>query len=316
MDAERKIFVAGHSGMVGSAVVRSLKRQGYTNLMTRTSSQLDLTRQADVESTMMEERPAYVILAAARVGGILANATYRADFISVNLQIQTNVIDAAWKSGVKKLFFFSSSCVYPRLCPQPMKEEYLWSGPLEPTNEPYAVAKLAGMSMCRAYNEQFKTTYLVGVPTNLYGTNDNYDPKQSHLMAALISKFHQAKVTRKTVVKLWGTGNPRREVMHVDDAADAAVFLMRNYSGAEPVNIGTGVDCSISELAMVVRSVVGYQGEIEYDSSFPDGVTQKLLDTSRLSKLGWQPRVTLREGVADAYQWYLENRANDGSNED
>ena len=312
MDTKENIYIAGHKGMVGSAVVRCLQARGFFNLILRTSAELDLTRQSDVETMLAREKPDYVFLCAARVGGIMANATYRGDFIRVNLQIQTNVIDAAWKSGVKKLFFFSSSCVYPRLCPQPMNEQHLWTGPLESTNEPYAVAKLAGMAMCRAYNEQYKTSYISGLPTNLYGPNDNYDPKQSHLMAALISKFHNAKVAGLPEVKLWGTGTPRREVMYVDDAANAALFLMQNYSGDEPINIGVGVDFSIQELAKEVSSVIGYQGRIAYDPAYPDGAPRKLIDSSRLLDLGWQPQMPLRKGIVEAYQWYLENHVNSG----
>ena len=307
MDKHRKIYVAGHRGMVGSALVRCLRGRGFTNLVLRTSIELDLTCQAVVEQFFLDEKPDYVFLAAARVGGILANKTYRAEFIHTNLQIQNNIIHHAWKTGVKKLLFFSSSCVYPRLCPQPMKEEYLWTGPLEPTNEPYAVAKLAGMSMCRAYNDQYGTNFSSVIPTNLYGINDNYDPQQSHVMAALIQKFHAAILDNAPQVTLWGTGSPRRELMFVDDAADAAVFLMQHYAGNEPVNIGLGTDQTIHELAHLVRGIAGYQGEIVFDTNKPDGAPQKLLDCSRLSAMGWRPQTVLEEGVAKALVWYLES---------
>jgi GDP-L-fucose synthase len=237
----------------------------------------------------------------------MANQTYRAEFIYSNLQIQNNVIHTAWKVGVKKLLFFSSSCVYPRLCPQPMKEEYLWTGPLEPTNEPYAVAKLAGMSACRAYNDQYGTSFISVIPTNLYGRNDNYDPQQSHVMAALIHKFHIAKINSSPQVTLWGTGSPRRELIYVDDAADATLFLMEHYTGNEPINIGLGEDRTIRELADLVREVIGYQGEVIFDTSKPDGAPQKLLDVSRLHTMGWEARTSLAEGIAKAYEWYLQS---------
>ena len=307
MDRNSKIYIAGHKGMVGSAVARYLQKKDFDNLVFRTSSELDLTRQADVEHFFMTERPEYVFLAAARVGGILANSTYRAEFIYINLQIQNNIINSAWKTEVKKLLFFSSSCVYPRLCPQPMKEEYLLTGFLEETNEPYAMAKLSGMSMCRAYNNQYGTKFISAIPTNLYGPNDNYDPQQSHLMAALIQKFHLAKAENRPEVILWGTGMPRREMMHVDDAADAALFLMENYDGSEPVNIGQGKDLTISEISTIVRNVVAYQGEVTFDTNMPDGTPQKLLDMSKLNMMGWKAKIPMAQGVADAYRWYLQH---------
>ena len=309
MDRNSKIYIAGHKGMVGSAVARYLQKKDFDNLVFRTSSELDLTRQADVEHFFMTERPEYVFLAAARVGGILANSTYRAEFIYINLQIQNNIINSAWKTEVKKLLFFSSSCVYPRLCPQPMKEEYLLTGFLEETNEPYAMAKLSGMSMCRAYNNQYGTKFISAIPTNLYGPNDNYDPQQSHLMAALIQKFHLAKAENRPEVILWGTGMPRREMMHVDDAADAALFLMENYDGSEPVNIGQGKDLTISEISTIVRNVVAYQGEVTFDTNMPDGTPQKLLDMSKLNMMGWKAKIPMAQGVADAYRWYLQHAA-------
>jgi GDP-L-fucose synthase len=304
MNNNTKIYVAGHSGMVGSAVARCLNAQGFHNLVFRSSKELDLTRQPDVEQFFHETKPEFVFLAAARVGGIMANKTYRAEFIFNNIMIQSNVIHSAWKTGVKKLLFFSSSCVYPRECNQPMKEEYLWTGKLEPSNEPYAVSKLSGMSMCRAYNEQYGTNFISVVPTNLYGEYDNYDPEQSHVVAALIDKFHRAKIEYNPAVTLWGTGTPRRELMYVDDAAEAAIFLMQNYTGSEPVNIGLGTDCTIRELAEMVSEVVGYQGDILYDSSKPDGVPQKLLEMSNLHSMGWKAKIPLKRGLTAAYNWY------------
>lgn len=307
MDKHCKIYVAGHKGMVGSALVRCLRENGFENLVFRTSKELDLTRQSDVEHFFLDEKPEYVFIAAARVGGIMANKTYRAEFIYNNLQIQNNVIHNAWKVGVKKLLFFSSSCVYPRLCPQPMKEEYLWTGPPEPTNEPYAVAKLAGMSMCQAYNDQYGTNFISVIPTNLYGPNDNYDPQQSHLMAALIHKFHDATINGSPQVTLWGTGSPRRELMYVDDAANAALFLMEYYTDNEPINIGLGEDRTILELADLVRQIIGYQGKVIFDTSKPDGAPRKLLDVSRAQEMGWKVHTPLAEGIAKAYEWYLQS---------
>jgi GDP-L-fucose synthase len=307
MNKDAKIYVAGHSGMVGSAVVRCLNSHGYNNLVLRTSKELNLTRQADVEEFFDATKPEFIFLAAARVGGIMANNTYRAEFIYTNIMIQSNVIHSAWKTGVKKLLFFSSSCVYPRGCAQPMKEEYLWSDKLEPTNEPYAVAKLSGMSMCRAYNEQYGTNFISVVPTNLYGHNDNYDPEQSHVMAALIDKFHRAKIENNSTVTIWGTGTPRRELMYVDDAAEAAIFLMKNYTDNDPVNIGLGEDHSIRDLAEVVREIVHYQGYILFDTAKPDGVPQKLLDISNLHSMGWHAQTPLKQGLTMAYDWYLKS---------
>ncbi len=306
MNKSSKIFVAGHRGMLGSAIVRQLTAQGFENLLLRTHKELDLTRQAEVEQFFLKEKPEYVFMAAARVGGIMANNTYRAEFISTNLQMAANVIHAAWKTGTAGLMYFSSSCVYPRLSPQPMKEEYLWTGPPEPTNEPYAVAKLAGMSMCRAYNDQYGLNFISVLPTNLYGPNDNYDPMQSHLMGALIRKFHEAKIQRSSQVVLWGTGTPRREFMFVDDAADAAIFIANNYNGKDPVNIGWGQDLTIREIAMKVKSVIGYEGDVIFDTSKPDGAPRKLMDISRLKTLGWTAMTPLEKGVAQAYEAYLE----------
>ena len=307
MNTTDKIYVAGHTGMVGSAMVRILKSRGFNDILMRSSRELDLTRQSDVEAFLQHERPDLVMIAAARVGGILANSTYRAEFITENLQIQTNVIHSAWKAGVTRLLFFSSSCVYPRVCPQPMMEEHLWTGPLEPTNEPYAVAKLAGMSMCRAYNDQYGTRFLSIVPTNLYGPNDSFDPAHSHVMAALIRTFHTAKETHAPAVTLWGTGQPRRELMYVDDAAEAALVVIDTYAGNEPLNVGTGQDHTVRELAQIVKGVVGYSGAIEFDASKPDGMPRKALDASRMLELGWTPRVSLEQGIALAYDWYLQS---------
>jgi GDP-L-fucose synthase len=307
MNKTDKIFVAGHKGMVGSALVRTLKNQGYSNLILRSSKELDLTRQNDVEAFFEKEKPEFVFDAAARVGGIWANKTYRAEFIYNNLQIQNNVINSAFKYDVKKLMFFSSSCVYPRLSQQPMREEYLMTGVPEPTNEPYAVAKLAGMSMCRAYNEQYGTRYISVIPTNLYGPNDNYDPLNSHVVAAMILNFHIAKIKRSSAVLLWGSGKPRRELMYVDDAAEAAIHLMQCWEENEPVNIGVGTDLSVRELAEIVKQTVGYNGAIEYDMSKPDGAPQKLLDIRRLCSTNWKAKVTLSEGVVKAYTWFVQS---------
>jgi len=305
LEKSDKIFVAGHRGMVGSAVVRSLQRSGYENLILRTSKELDLTRQAEVEEFFLKEKPNYVFMAAARVGGIIANNTYRAEFSYTNLAIEINVIHSAWKAGVRNLLLFSSSCVYPRLSPQPMKEEHLLTGPCEPTNEPYAVAKLAGMSMCRAYSDQYHVNYISVLPTNLYGLNDNYDPQQSHLMGALIRKFHEAKVSDAPHVTLWGTGAPRREFMYVDDAADASVFIARNYCDKTPVNIGWGCDLSIREIAKTVKCIIGYKGQIEFDANKPDGAPRKLMDVSKLTALGWTAKTSLEDGVSKAYEAFL-----------
>lgn len=309
MDKGARIFVAGHRGLVGSALVRKLQAEGFRNLILRTRGELDLTDQAAVERFFAQERPEYVFLAAAKVGGILANSTYPADFIRVNLQIQVNVIDAAYRYGVKKLLFLGSSCIYPKYAPQPLREEYLLSGPLEPTNEAYAVAKIAGIKMCQAYRQQYGFNAISLMPTNLYGPGDNFDLETSHVVPALIRKFHEAKEEGRKEVVVWGSGTPRREFLHVDDLADAALFLMDHYDEGEIINVGVGEDISIRELAELVADIVGFQGEIVYDRSKPDGTPRKLLDVTRLFALGWRPKIPLREGLVATYRWFLENRA-------
>jgi GDP-L-fucose synthase len=306
MNTDSTIYVAGHKGMVGSAIVRELERSGFRRLILKTKQELDLTHQQDVERFFAETKPDYVFLAAAKVGGLMANKTYRADFITINLQIQTNVIHAAYQYGVKKLLFMASSCIYPRECPQPMKEEYLWSGYLEPTNSPYAVAKLAGIEMCRAYHDQHGCDFFSLVPSNLFGINDNYHPENSHVMAAIISKVHRAKAEHQSAVTLWGTGTPRRELMDVADAANASVFLMQHYHDSDPINIGLGNDYSIRELVETVCDVIGYEGKLEFDATKPDGITRKLLDSSRAATLGWKAETNLRDGIKRAYIDYLQ----------
>jgi GDP-L-fucose synthase len=301
------VYVAGHRGLVGSALVRRLRAEGYENLILRSREEVDLRDPAAVDRFFAEERPKYVFLAAAKVGGIWANATYPADFIRDNLQIQVNVIDAGYRYGIKKLVFFGSSCIYPKHAPQPLKEEYLLTGPLEPTNEAYAVAKIAGLKMLQAYRRQYGFCGICLMPTNLYGPGDNFDPQTSHVVPALIRRFHEAKVRAQRQVVVWGTGTPRREFLHVDDLADAAVFLMRHYDDERPINVGVGEDVSVRELAELVAEVVGYQGEIVFDPSKPDGTPRKLLDVSRLHRLGWRPAIGLREGLQQTYQWFLEN---------
>ena len=305
-----KIFIAGHRGLVGSAIVRKLKKEGYNNLVVRSHSELDLTRQEDVEAFFEKERPEYVFLAAARVGGILANSTYKAEFIYDNIMIAANVINTSYKYGVKKLLNLGSSCIYPKHAPQPMKEEYLLSGKLEPTNEPYAIAKIAAIKLCRYYNEQYGTNFISVMPTNLYGPNDNFDLKTSHVLPALIRKFHDAKVEGKDKVVLWGTGTPRREFLYVDDLADACLHLMQDYDArdiGEFVNIGTGEDITIKELAELIASIVGFRGDIVWDRDKPDGTPQKLLDVSRINKMGWKARTGLKQGIIQTYDWYKES---------
>jgi GDP-L-fucose synthase len=308
MNTDSRIYVAGHRGLVGSAICRRLEAEGFTDLLIRRSDELDLTRQTEVEAFFQREKPEYVFLAAARVGGILANNTYPADFIYKNIMIQSNIIHASYTNGVRKLLFLGSSCIYPKLAPQPMKEEYLLTGELESTNEPYAVAKIAGIKMCQAYNRQYGTNYISVMPTNLYGSFDNFDLETSHVLPALIRKFHEAKTGHSPSVTIWGTGTPKREFLYIDDLADACVFLMKNYDRPEIINIGVGEDVTISGLAALVKKIVGYSGEIVYDPSNPDGTPRKLLDVSRLHSLGWKANISLEEGIARTYEWYVKER--------
>ncbi|XOF34983.1 MAG: GDP-L-fucose synthase [Candidatus Electrothrix sp. YB6] len=302
------IYVAGHRGLVGSAICRALEQRGCSNLLTRTHAELDLTDQAAVHRFFADNRPAYVFLAAAKVGGIHANDSSPADFIRDNLLIQTNSIDAACRCGTSKLLFLGSSCIYPKFAPQPMKEEHLLTGELEPTNEWYAVAKIAGIKMCQAYRKQHGFNAISLMPTNLYGPGDNFDLQTSHVLPAMIRKFHEAKSNALPEVKIWGTGTPKREFLHVDDLAAACLFLMEEYDEPEIVNVGSGQEISIAELAALVAEIVEFQGAVRYDTNMPDGTPRKLLDISRLSSLGWKSRITLRQGVADTYAWFLENR--------
>jgi len=306
MKKDSKIYVAGHRGLVGSAIVRKLNDLGYENLIVRTRDELDLVRQGPVEEFFEKERPEYVFLSAAKVGGILANSQFPAEFIYSNLVIQTNIIHSSYLYGAKRLLFLESSCIYPKHAPQPMKEEYLLSGYLEPTNEPYAVAKIAGIKMCQSYNRQYGTRYISVMPTNLYGPGDNFNLKTSHVLPALIRKFHEAKMGDDKSVEVWGTGAPRREFLYVDDLADACLYLMNNYDGDEIVNVGVGRDLSIRELAGMVGEVVGFKGALRFDHTMPDGTSLKLLDVSKLSALGWQADTPLEEGIRKAYQWYLQ----------
>ncbi|MFC1982112.1 GDP-L-fucose synthase family protein [Chloroflexota bacterium] len=304
MEKGEKIFIAGHESMIGSSLLRRLEEGGYTNLVTGASSGLKLTDQSGVFELFMDEKPDYVFLTGAKVGGILANSRYPAEFIYNNIQSQTNVIDSAWKSGVKKLLFLGSSCIYPRDCPQPMKEEYLLSGKLEPTSEPYAIAKIAGIRMCQSYNLQYGTHYISAVPADLYGPEDDFNPETSHFLPALIRKMHEARTRNQPEVVVWGTGSPRRETLYVDDLADACIFLMNNYDGSEMINVGSGEDLSIKELARIVREVVGFEGVLTYDESKPDGAPRKLLDVSKIRKLDWSPKISLEDGIRQTYQWY------------
>ena len=305
MKKSSRIYVAGHRGLVGSAIMRKLKDSGYENLVVRTYDELDLVRQKRVEEFFEEERPEYVFLAAAKVGGILANSQFPAEFMYSNLVIETNIIHSSNIHGVKKLLFLGSSCIYPKHCPQPMKEEHLLSGYLEPTNEPYAVAKIAGIKMCQSYNRQYGTRFISVMPTNLYGPGDNFDLKTSHVLPALIRKFHEAKMGGDKSVEVWGTGAPRREFLYVDDLADACLYLMNNYDGDNIINVGVGRDLSIRELSEMVGEVVGFKGDLRFDHTKPDGTPLKLLDVSKLMALGWQAHTPLAEGIKKAYQWYL-----------
>ena len=321
MQTDARIFVAGHNGMVGSAIVRRLKAEGYANLLRRSSAELDLRDQAAVAEFFASERPDYVFLAAARVGGIIANSTRKGEFLYDNLMIQANVIHSAYTTGVRRLLFLGSTCIYPKLAPQPIREEYLLTGALEPTNDAYAIAKIAGIAQCRSYNDQYGTRFLSAMPNNLYGPNDNFDLTNSHVLPALIRKFHEAKVTGADSVTVWGSGSPLREFMHVDDLATASLFLMNlpedSYSAlltcqASPalINVGSGEEISIAGLARMVKGIVGFDGEIVFDSAKPDGTPRKLADSSRLHALGWQHRINLAEGVRDAYRWFVETTGN------
>ena len=308
MKLDSRIYVAGHRGLVGSAITRRLEVDGYSNLVSRTHAELDLRRQADVDDFFTRERPEYVFLAAGRVGGILANDTYRADFICDNLLIEMNVIDAAYRSGAKKLLFLGSSCIYPRNATQPIKEEYLLTGPLEPTNQPYAIAKIAGLELVDSYRRQHGFCGVSVMPTNLYGPNDHFDPKSAHVLPALMRRFHEAKMADAPEFVVWGSGTPRREFLHVDDAAAACLFVMNEYDGALPLNVGTGEDLTIRELAELLADVVGYRGALRFDASKPDGMPRKLLDVSRLAALGWEAKMPLRRGVEEAYAWYRSSQ--------
>ncbi len=310
MERDAKIYIAGHRGLVGSAIYRKLVSEGYTNFITRDSKSLDLRRQADVEAFFERENPNYVFLAAARVGGIHANNTYPAEFIRDNLMIQSNVIHSAYSTGVRKLLFLGSSCIYPKFSPQPMKEEYLLDGKLEPTNESYAVAKIAGIKMCQAYNRQYGTHFISVMPTNLYGPGDDFDLENSHVLPALLRKFHEAKVKNEPFVTVWGTGTPKREFLYIDDLADAGLFLMKNYDDSEIINIGTGEDLSIGDLAALIKGITSYDGEIVYDVTKPDGTPRKLLDVSKLNSLGWKAKTGLRDGILVTYNWFVRHYGN------
>jgi GDP-L-fucose synthase len=302
MEKASKIYVAGHRGMVGSAIVRKLQAEGYQNIVVRSSSELDLRNQAAVEAFFAAEKPEHVFLAAAKVGGILANNTYRADFLYENLMIESNLIHQSFVHKVKKLLFLGSSCIYPKLAPQPLKEEYLLSGFLEPTNEPYAIAKIAGIKLCENYRTQYGCDFISAMPTNLYGPNDNYDLKNSHVIPALIRKFHEAKINNAPKVEIWGTGSPLREFLHVDDLAEASLFLMNNYSGLQFVNVGSGEEISIKDLALLVGKIIEYNGEIVFDSTKPDGTPRKLMNIDKLSGLGWRPKISLTKGLEEVYK--------------
>jgi GDP-L-fucose synthase len=307
MNRGDRIYVAGHRGLAGSAIVRRLQAEGFDNLVLRTSRELDLREQAAVRAFFREAKPDYVILAAAKVGGILANDSYPAEFIYDNLMIEANVIHASYEIGVKKLLALGSTCIYPKMAPQPLKEEYLLTGPLEPTNEWYAVAKIAGIKLCQAYQRQYGCRFIAAMPTNLYGPGDNFDLQSSHVLPALIRKFHEAKILGSHTVTLWGTGTPLREFLYVDDLADACLFLLRNYEAPDIINIGVGEDLSIAELASLVRDIVGFTGNIEYDASKPDGTPRKLVDVSKINALGWRAKIGLRQGIESTYRWFLEN---------
>lgn len=310
MEKNNRIYIAGHNGMVGSAIKRKLESRGFSNLILCKSSVLDLRDQASTTAFFKKERPEYVFLAAAKVGGIMANSTYQGEFIYDNLMIQNNVIDASYRMGVKKLMFLGSSCIYPKMAPQPLKEEYLLTGALEPTNEPYAIAKIAGVKLCDAYRSQYGCNFISVMPTNLYGPNDNYDLNTSHVLPALIRKFHEAKIFGKEEVEIWGTGTPKREFLHSDDMADACIFLMNNFDEPGLVNIGVGEDISIKDLALIIKEIVGFKGCLTFNSSMPDGTPRKVLDVNKIRKLGWEAKISLKEGIRSVYEefkrWYYD----------
>ncbi len=308
MDFNSKIYIAGHRGLVGSAVLRRLESEGFSNLLLKTHAELDLTDQQAVRAFFEKEKPEYVFLSAARVGGILANKTYPADFLYQNLMIEANIIHSAYLSGVKKLLFLGSSCIYPRLCPQPIKEEYILTSALEPTNEAYAIAKITGLEMCRFYRRQYGCSFISAMPTNLYGINDNFDLNNSHVLPGQLRKIHEAKIRGATEITVWGTGKPRREFLYVDDLADALVFLMRNYNEEAHINVGTGEDIEIIELVKLISEVVGFKGKIMNDLTKPDGTPRKLLDVSKLTGLGWKNKIGLKEGLKRTYEWYRKNK--------
>jgi GDP-L-fucose synthase len=306
MNKNSKIYIAGHRGMVGSAILRRLQKDGFENFVLRTSSELDLRNQSAVQNFFETEKPEYVFLAAAKVGGIYANNTYRAEFIYDNLAIETNIIHASYVNKVKKLLFLGSSCIYPKNAPQPMKEEYMLTGELEPTNEPYAIAKIAGLKMCESFARQYGCNFFTVLPTNLYGPNDNYDLNNSHVLPALLRKFHEAKINNEPFVTVWGSGKPKREFLHVDDLADACVFLMLKYDNKDSVNVGSSEEVTIAELAQLIKKITGYTGELHHDTSKPDGVMRKLLDSSRINNLGWKPKIALEEGVRKTYESFKQ----------
>jgi len=308
MEKNQKIYIAGHGGMVGSAIRRNLESKGYNNLIVRSSKELDLRNQAAVAQFFEKERPDYVFLAAAKVGGIIANNTFRAEFLYDNLLIESNIIHSAWKNDVKKLMFLGSSCIYPKLAPQPLKEEYLLTGLLEPTNEPYAIAKIAGIKLCEAYRDQYGANFISVMPTNMYGKGDNYHPSNSHVLPGLIRRFHEATENNDNEVVVWGTGTPKREFMFADDLADACFFLMQEYNKRDLINIGTGEDLSIAELAQIIKDTVGFKGNIVFDTSKPDGTPRKLMDVSKLHSLGWKHKTALTGGIVEAYQDFLHNQ--------
>lgn len=307
MELSAKIYVAGNRGMVGSAIIRKLQAEGYNNIVTRSFKELDLRKQPEVERFFESEKPEYVFLAAAKVGGIVANNTYRAEFLFDNLMIQSHVIHQSYLHGVKKLLFLGSSCIYPKLAPQPLKEEYLLTGLLEPTNEPYAIAKITGIKMCDAYRAQYGCNFISVMPTNLYGPNDNYDLQNSHVLPALIRKFHEAKVNNASFVEIWGSGQPKREFMHVDDLAEACLFLIKKYSNSGFINIGTGEDLAIRELALLISEIVGFKGELKFDISKPDGTPRKLMDIQKIKSLGWSAKIDLKTGISQVYSDYVKS---------